>query len=126
MFYDNADPSAEILGDTFEIAIGMMTLAIRTPELCGNPRVSLECTPQRPNPRVSLECPTAECPRSAQLQSLLKCPTPESPAEPNPRLSRQSVPGVPNRRVSLPREGGDVRSTICFNLFVCLSFYLHM
>ena len=35
-----------------------------------------------PNPRVSLECPA------------------------------QGVPGVPNPRVSLPREGGDVRSKI--------------
>ena len=57
--------------------------------------------------KVSLECPSPECPRpspespcSAQLQSL--------PGVPNPRVS----PGVPNPRLSLPREGGDVRSKI--------------
>ena len=46
------------------------------------------------SPKVPLECPTPgvpdpECPGSSQAQS---------------------PPGVPNPRVSLPREGGDVRS----------------
>ena len=33
MFYDNANPPAEILGDVFEIAIGMMAMALRNPDL---------------------------------------------------------------------------------------------
>ena len=66
------------------------------------PRVSLGV----PNPRVSSECPAQlprvpdECFRSAQFGSL----PPESPWSAQP----QSVPGGPNPRVSLPREGGDV------------------
>ena len=124
-----------------------------------NPKVSLEC-PRVPNPRVSPKCPAPEsplecqpqsvagvpsprvpthnlskypkCPQSAQpgvrkLNSLsLECPTPECPRSAQPR----NVPGVPNPRVSLPREGGDVRSkvilrvrTLCFmqagGLFNC-------
>ena len=88
-----------------------------------------------PNPRVFFTVmPNPECPRSAQPQSLpgvpnprvfVECPTqsvPGVPNVPNPRASlecrAQSVPGVPNPRVlpnprvSLPREVGDVRSKI--------------
>ena len=57
---------------------------------------------------------TPECPRSAQPKVSLECPTPESRAQPH------SVPGVPNPRVSLPREGGDVRSKIVY-LHICNS-----
>ena len=46
--------------------------------------------PQSPT-RVSLECPTPPLSVSGGTQP-------------------QSVPGVPNPRVSLPKEGGDVRS----------------
>ena len=43
-------------------------------------------------------------------------------------LQPQSVPGVPNPRVSLPREVGDVRSKIfhvffsCFSAIICLLY----
>ena len=70
-----------------------------------SPRVSHRPTPECPTP----ECPTPEAqPSSAQPQSVPECPAPESP---------WSVAGVPNRRVSLPREGGDVRGKIILCLF---------
>ena len=74
-----------------------------------NPKVSLEC----PTPE-SLECPTPESPCSAQPQSLPGEPNPDCPRSAQP----QSVPGMPNPRVSLPREGEDVRSKIILTTFV--------
>ena len=57
--------------------------------------------PELPNPRVSLECPTPECFWRCPPPNPLECPTPH-------------CPWVPNPRVSLPREGGDVRSKVVF------------
>ena len=64
--------------------------------------------PGVPNPGVSQSVPKvfAECPAPDSL----KCPTPESPWSAQP--PECPVSGVPNPRVSLPREGGDVRSKI--------------
>ena len=74
-----------------------------------SPRSSLECPapvcPRVPSPRVSLECPTPESPWSAQPQSV--------PGVPSPRVSLE----CPTPRVSLPREGGDVRSKILYLFF---------
>ena len=75
----------------FKLDSGTLALALSTPR-SSKPRLSLQCPKPEslvPSPRVSLECPTPECSCSAQPQS---------------------VPGMPNPRVSLPREGGDVRS----------------
>ena len=58
------------------------------------------------NPRE----PWSAQPRLSLERAFLAQPTPWH-AQP------QSVPGVPNPRVSLPKEGGDVRSKI---VFLCL------
>ena len=83
-----------------------------------------------PNSRVSLECPTLvslECqPQSLPIPECAECPTPECPWSAQPQSipgvpNAQSLPGVPNPRVSLPREGGDVRSKIVFGLVFLVS-----
>ena len=54
-----------------------------------------------------MQSPTLECPRPAPC--LPECP---------------SVPGVPNPRVSLPTEGGDVRSKIIYFFILICAFTL--
>ena len=70
----------------------------------------LQSLPGVPSLRVSLKC--SECPRSAQ-------PKVSHTAHPW-SAQPQSVPGVPSPRVSLPREGGDVRSQLIYRVYrVC-------
>ena len=89
-----------------------------------------------PSPTVSwsaqpLEVPIPESPWSAQPRSVsgvpsprvsLECPTPSLPGLSNPRVS--SGPECPWSRVSLPREGGDVRSEF-FAVVQNLSFRVY-
>ena len=87
-------------------------------------------------PRVSLECATRACSWSAQPAqsvpapefpwSAQQCPTLECFGVASPRVSLE----VPNRRVSLPREGGDARSQHnvlkCMLLDINIVTYLHL
>ena len=92
------------------------------------PRVSLKCptpeskvlpeSPWSAQPRVSPERPAPNSPWNAQPPECPESVSQQSqslPEVPTPRRVPSCLRRLPEPRVSLPREGGDVRSKIMFS-----------